>query len=210
MHQQQHQPTNTGASAPRRLLHEEEHDVGADFCDGSNDNVDDDCHVDAAASTVAPACKRLRTGAETFENGHDDGDAVMMSTTDNDDDDDDDAPTPPHHQTTAAAAAAASIQGHPNTAATSLSPEDEVLIQMVLCGRGNADNKNDGRSSNGGGGQWHRHRRQYTQDEIVQFCLQSGIPLSRMLRLDLMRLSSKGCGERNGGGNAATPSAPFL
>jgi len=29
----------------------------------------------------------------------------------------------------------------------------------------------------------------HTHDEVVQFCLQSGIPLSRMLRLDLMRLS---------------------
>lgn len=31
----------------------------------------------------------------------------------------------------------------------------------------------------------------HTHDEVVQFCLQSGIPLSRMLRLDLMRLSQK-------------------
>lgn len=30
----------------------------------------------------------------------------------------------------------------------------------------------------------------YTQDEIIQFCIDSGIPLSRMLELDLMRLNN--------------------
>jgi hypothetical protein len=30
----------------------------------------------------------------------------------------------------------------------------------------------------------------YTQDEIIQFCIDSGIPLSRMLELDLMRLNT--------------------
>ena len=41
---------------------------------------------------------------------------------------------------------------------------DETLIQMVQSG-------------------------QYSHDQVVQFCIQSGIPLSRMLRLDLMRLT---------------------
>ena len=47
---------------------------------------------------------------------------------------------------------------------TTLSP-DEILIQMVQSGC-------------------------YTQEEVVNFCISSGIPLSRMLRLDLMRLNS--------------------
>lgn len=36
----------------------------------------------------------------------------------------------------------------------------------------------------------------YRQDEIVQFCLDSGIPLSRMFELDLMRLNRHGCVNR--------------
>jgi hypothetical protein len=47
---------------------------------------------------------------------------------------------------------------------TTLSP-DEILIQMVQSGC-------------------------YSQDDVVNFCMSSGIPLSRMLRLDLMRLSN--------------------
>ena len=41
---------------------------------------------------------------------------------------------------------------------------DDVLIQMVLSGG-------------------------CSHDQVVQFCIASGIPLSRMLRLDLMRLN---------------------
>lgn len=47
---------------------------------------------------------------------------------------------------------------------TTLSP-DEILIQMVQSGC-------------------------YSQEDVVNFCISSGIPLSRMLRLDLMRLSN--------------------
>ena len=43
-------------------------------------------------------------------------------------------------------------------------PPDEILTQMVQSGC-------------------------YSQEEVVNFCISSGIPLSRMLRLDLMRLS---------------------
>jgi hypothetical protein len=32
---------------------------------------------------------------------------------------------------------------------------------------------------------------QYSHTQVVQFCLSAGIPLSRMLRLDLMRLNSR-------------------
>lgn len=51
-----------------------------------------------------------------------------------------------------------------STLVTTLSP-DEILIQMVQSGC-------------------------YSQEEVVNFCISSGIPLSRMLRLDLMRLSN--------------------
>lgn len=43
---------------------------------------------------------------------------------------------------------------------------DDVLVQMVQSGN-------------------------YSQDQVVEFCRSSGIPLSRMLRLDLMRLGSQ-------------------
>jgi hypothetical protein len=43
---------------------------------------------------------------------------------------------------------------------------DDILVQMVQCG-------------------------DYSHDQVVQFCISSGIPLSRMLRLDLMRLSKQ-------------------
>lgn len=46
-----------------------------------------------------------------------------------------------------------------------VSSPDDILVQMV--------------QSN-----------QYSHDEVVQFCIQSGIPISRMLRLDLMRLKN--------------------
>lgn len=42
---------------------------------------------------------------------------------------------------------------------------DQILVQMVQSGN-------------------------YSYDQVVQFCIQSGIPLSRMLRLDLMRLNN--------------------
>jgi hypothetical protein len=32
---------------------------------------------------------------------------------------------------------------------------------------------------------------QYSRTQVVQFCLSAGIPLSRMLRLDLMRLNNR-------------------
>jgi hypothetical protein len=47
---------------------------------------------------------------------------------------------------------------------TSVSRCDTILQEMVTAGR-------------------------YTPDEIIQFCLDAGIPLSRMLELDLMRLN---------------------
>ena len=50
-----------------------------------------------------------------------------------------------------------------SVAIATLSP-DEILIQMVQSGC-------------------------YSQEAVVHFCISSGIPLSRMLRLDLMRLS---------------------
>lgn len=56
-----------------------------------------------------------------------------------------------------------SIENELLSSSTLLSPDD-ILIQMI---------KQSGAKS---------------YDEIVQFCLSSGIPLSRMLRLDLMRL----------------------
>jgi hypothetical protein len=51
-----------------------------------------------------------------------------------------------------------------STSITTLSP-DEILIQMVQSGC-------------------------YSQEEVVNFCISSGVPLSRMLRLDLMRLGN--------------------
>jgi hypothetical protein len=47
---------------------------------------------------------------------------------------------------------------------TTVSRRDTILQEMVTAGR-------------------------YTPDEIIQFCLDTGIPLSRMLELDLMRLN---------------------
>jgi hypothetical protein len=47
---------------------------------------------------------------------------------------------------------------------TTVSRCDTILQEMVTAGR-------------------------YTPDEIIQFCLDTGIPLSRMLELDLMRLN---------------------
>jgi hypothetical protein len=41
---------------------------------------------------------------------------------------------------------------------------DDILVEMIQSGR-------------------------YTHNQVVHFCLASGIPLSRMLRLDLMRLN---------------------
>ena len=58
----------------------------------------------------------------------------------------------------------ASGKANKNTTLTTISP-DEILIQMVQSGC-------------------------YSQDDVVNFCISTGIPLSRMLRLDLMRLSN--------------------
>ena len=54
----------------------------------------------------------------------------------------------------------------PAAASSNTTNPDDILVAMVQSGN-------------------------HTHDEVVQFCLQSGIPLSRMLRLDLMRLSDK-------------------
>lgn len=43
---------------------------------------------------------------------------------------------------------------------------DDILIEMMQCGN-------------------------YNQHQIVSFCRQSGIPLSRMLKLDLMRIPQR-------------------
>ena len=42
---------------------------------------------------------------------------------------------------------------------------DEILVQMIQSGS-------------------------YSREQVVDFCIETGIPLSRMLRLDLMRLSN--------------------
>jgi len=52
----------------------------------------------------------------------------------------------------------------PPPPATAFTNPDDILVAMVQSGN-------------------------HTHDEVVQFCLQSGIPLSRMLRLDLIRVS---------------------
>jgi hypothetical protein len=55
--------------------------------------------------------------------------------------------------------------GTPADAAVPSAPDD-VLIDMIQSG-------------------------QYSRTQVVQFCLSAGIPLSRMLRLDLMRLNNR-------------------
>jgi len=50
----------------------------------------------------------------------------------------------------------------PNNNARPKQNPDEILVQMVQTGN-------------------------YSYDQVVQFCISSNIPLSRMLRLDLMR-----------------------
>jgi hypothetical protein len=54
----------------------------------------------------------------------------------------------------------------PATGSAVPSSPDDVLIDMIQSG-------------------------QYSRTQVVQFCLSAGIPLSRMLRLDLMRLNNR-------------------
>jgi len=62
--------------------------------------------------------------------------------------------------------------GTPSGADAAMNHADQILVQMVQSGN-------------------------YSYDQVVQFCIQSGIPLSRMLRLDLMRLNDSNNNNNN-------------